>query len=150
MNKISGSTFYYKKFFPTTWFGFLALILVVPLFYNGETKSPFLLVMAPLVMAVAGFLMFKKLCWNLVDEVYDDGDALVVKNGGKEQIVKLVEIINVSHSQMGSPDRVTIHCRHEGTIGKELTFTLPMRLNPFSKNPIVGELIKRVDNARRT
>ena len=59
-------------------------------------------------------------------------------------------IVNISHSQMGSPDRVTIHSRQEGAIGNELTFTLPMKLNPFSKSPIVVELIKRVDNARRT
>ena len=150
MDKISGSTFYYKKFFPAIWFGFLAFVPVVPLIFEGEVKSPFLLVMMPLVMAVAGFLMFKKLCWDLADEVFDDGDALVFRKGRKEQIVNLSDIINISHSQMGSPDRVTIHSRQEGAIGNELTFALPMKLNPFSKNPIVRELIERVDNARRT
>lgn len=149
MDKISGLTFFYKKFFPTIWFGFLAFVLAVPLFFNGEIKSVFLFFMAPLIMAVMGFLMFKKLCWDLVDEVFDDDDALVVRKGGKEQVVNLNDIINVSHSQMGSPDGVTIHTRSGGPIGKEFTFILPTKINPFSKNPVVAELIERIDNARR-
>lgn len=51
---------------------------------------------------------------------------------------------------MSSPERVVVHVRSEGVIGKELAFNPPMRFNPFSKNPVVRELIERVDNARNT
>ncbi len=101
-------------------------------------------------MAVFGFALFRKMVWDLADEVYDRGDALIFRKSGKEQQVNLSEIINIDYTHMSSPERVVIHVRTEGPIGKELAFNLPMRFNPFSKDPLVRELIERVDNAKNT
>ena len=49
---------------------------------------------------------------------------------------------------MSSPERVVIHSRTEGPLGNELAFNLPMRINPFAKNPYVRQLIERVEDAK--
>ena len=94
--------------------------------------------------------MFKKMAWDLADEVYDNGDSLVFRKDTKEQVVPLEEIINIDYSHLGSPERVVVHVRDKGPIGDELAFALPMRLNIFSKSPLVRKLIERVDEARNT
>ncbi len=149
MKKISGSTFYFKKLFPTFWFGFLGFFLVVSFFVSdgNEESIPFLIV--PAMMGVFGFFLFKKLVWDLADEVYDHGDSLEFRKGGRIQRVNLTDIVNIDYAGMRSPERVVIHTRTEGPIGKELAFCPPMRFFTFSKNPLVLELIERVDAARR-
>jgi len=149
VKKISGATFYFKKLFPTVWFGFLAFLLVTSLF-SGAVEQSFTFLAVPIVLIVFGFVFFKKIVWDLADEVYDRGDVLIFRKGGKEQQINLNNIINIDYASMGSPERVVIHVRTEGPIGKELAFNLPMRFNPFSKNPLVRELIERVDDAKNT
>ncbi len=148
MKRISGSTFYFKKLFPTFWFGFLGLFLIASFLAsegNGEA-IPFLIV--PVVMAVIGYFLFKRLVWDLADEVYDHGDSLEFRKGGKIQRVNLTDIINIDYAGMRSPERVVIHTRSEGPIGRELAFCPPIRFFTFSKSPLVLELIERVDAAR--
>lgn len=149
MKKISGSTFYFKKVFPSIWFGFLVFFLFVSL-ASGAAEESVMFLAVPVLMAVFGFFFFKKLLWDLADEVYDEGESLLFRRGGKEQRVQLQDIINISYSQMNSPKRVVLQVRTPGAIGKELAFNPPMRSNPFSKNPIITELIERVDRARNT
>jgi hypothetical protein len=149
MKKISGSTFYFKKLFPSIWFGFLAFFIITAAL-SGAMAESFMFVVVPAFMLVFGFLFFKKLLWDLADEVYDEGDSLLFRKGGKEQRVYLKDIINISHTQMQSPEKVVLHLREEGAIGKELAFNPPMRFNMFAKNPIVNDLIDRVDRAKST
>ena len=104
----------------------------------------------PVFMAVFGFALFKKMVWDLADEVFDEGEYLLFRKGDKEQKVHLKDIINISYAQMSSPERVVLQVRSEGALGKELVFTPPMRFTPFSKSPIIAELIERVDRARNT
>jgi hypothetical protein len=47
-----------------------------------------------------------------------------------------------------NPPRVTLLLRHPGIFGKEVTFCAPIRLLPFSKSPVIEELIARIDSAR--
>lgn len=98
-----------------------------------------------------GYLVMKMLLFDLVDEVWDDGDHLVVKNGRQEDRIKFATIMNVSYMP-ARPDRITLTLREPCRFGKEVTFSPVPRsvfVNPFSKNPIVQELIERVDRARR-
>lgn len=148
MKKISGSTFYFKKVFPTLWFGLLGIFFLGSLFAtDGNAQAlPFLLV--PAMMAVFGLFLFKRLVWDLADEVYDHGDSLEFHKGGKVQRVYLKDIINIDCSSMRSPERIVVNTRSEGPIGKELVFCPPMRLLTFTRNPLAQELIERVDAAR--
>ena len=45
-----------------------------------------------------GYFVMKKLVFDLVDEVWDDGEALLIKNRGQEERVALRDIKNVSYS----------------------------------------------------
>ena len=101
-------------------------------------------------MSFMGFMLLKKMVWDLADEVYDNGDSLVFRKGRIEQIVRLKDIINIDYTHMGSPERVVVHTREKGTIGNELAFSVPMRLNFFKKDPYVRELIDRVDKSKNT
>jgi hypothetical protein len=147
MKKISGSTFYFKKIFPIVWFGFLAFFFVISI-TSGAAAASVMFLVVPIIMAVFGYFFFQKIVWDLADEVYDYGDFLEFRKGQKTQRVSLNEIVNIDYSHMSSPERVVVHTRLGGAIGKELAFCLPMRFHLFSKSPLIQELIDRVDAVR--
>ena len=155
MKRISSKqTYFYKRVFPVIWFGFLAIFVLTGVLASRRTRVeaiPMLIV--PVIMTVFGYLLFRRLLFDLVDEVWDDGDALIVRKAGVEERVPLKNIINIGYSLLTNPERVTLTLRDVGHLGKEITF-MPVR-RPFfrfqwlSRNPIIDELIDRVDQARR-
>ena len=151
MKKISGTVVFQKRIFPAIWFGFLAMAVTSGLrdgkFVEPE-RWPFLFM--PILMTVFGFFLFKKLVWDLMDEVHDCGDSLRVRRGGDEETIPLKNIMNVSASTMVNPQRITLRLSTPGRFGNEVTFSPPARFsfNPFTQHPIVDELIVRVDRAR--
>lgn len=150
MKKISsGNTRFYKKVFPAIWFGGLVVFLVVAV-GTGGLKENAIFLLAPLAMTVFGFFLFKNMVWDLVDEVYDCGDTLLIRNRGQEEAVALTNIMNVSSSMLMNPPRVTLRLVIPSVFGTEITFTPAKRftLNPFAKNEIAEDLIVRVDQAR--
>lgn len=156
MRKISSSkTFFYKKLFPVFWFGMLLLFVIISLKVppHGPLQVPFLLM--PAVMAVIGYVVMRKLVWDLADEVYDCGDHLLVKNRGQEFRLSFAEIINVNAMTMVNPPRITLRLAQASSaegFGNEISFSpdRPFTLNPFAKNEIAEDLILRVDRARCT
>ena len=146
----SSTTFLMKRAFPMVWFGFLLLFLVmgtVPALKEGQ----YAFVLAPLLMAAFGYVLFRKLVWDLADRVEDAGDALLVHRNGRELRLPLRDVLNVSMSQFTNPPRLSLRLRQAGPLGDEIVF-IPARrsLNPFKRNPVAEELIRRVDEARRT
>ena len=105
MRKISGSTFMYKKVLPSFFFVFLLFFIAVPALAR-EKGPPLFFAAVPLIMLVFAYLFFREMIWDLADKVYDNGDELVFHKGGRQQRVRLVDIVNISHSRMGSPERV--------------------------------------------
>ncbi len=150
MKKISGSNIYFKKILPFMWFGFIAFFIVTTIDSGVAGKSKGVILIIPFFMLVFGFFLFNRMVWDLVDEVYDLGDELLFRKNGIEQRIKLRDIINVDCSQMTSPERITINVRFAGELGKELVFNPPVRLFNFTRNPLVIELIERVDRARNS
>jgi hypothetical protein len=152
MRRISPrATFWYKRVFPTIWFGFLAVFSAVALFANvvgNRPQVPFFLVV-PVLMAAIGYFVMKKLVFNLADEVWDDGSALIVKNKGQDDRIALSNIINVSYSPLINPPLVTLMLRQPSVFGTEISFSAPVRFMPFTKSLLVEDLIRRVDAARR-
>jgi len=150
MKKISsGATFYYKRAFPTIWFGFIAFFVVQVLNSGAAQRDPMFLVV-PAVMAVVGYFMMKKIVWNLADEVYDCDDFLLVKNRGREERIEIANIMNVSATTMMNPPQITLRLVRAGPNGNEVTFSPAMQftLNPFARSPVAEDLIVRVDRAR--
>lgn len=151
MPRLSSSmTFFYKRIFPIIWFGFLLIFFAVSLLGGARSAAfppaPFLIM--PVVMMVFGYLIMKKLVFDLVDEVLDAGDALLVRNGSQHEQVPLSDIMNVSYSQFVNPPRVTLSLRNPGTFGSKISFCAPVRLMPFSTSPAIDKLIERIDAAR--
>jgi hypothetical protein len=141
----SGWTFFYKRVFPLLWFGFLVVFAGIGV-VNGQ--GPFV-VIVPIAMIGFGYFIMQKLVFDLVDEVCDDGDALLVKNRGQEQRIALADIKNINYSPFISPPRVTLSLRRPTVFGEQITFCAPVRLVPFSPSPVIADLIERVDHARR-
>jgi hypothetical protein len=151
MRRISSRvTFWYKRLFPAFWFGFLVLFIVLNFFFTrGAHLPPLIFFVAPVIMMVIGFFIMKRLVFDLVDEVWDDGDTLLVKNRGQEERIALSDIKNVSYSAYVSPPRVTLSLRRPTIFGEQISFGAPLRLIPFTTSPAIDGLIDRIDAARQ-
>jgi hypothetical protein len=153
MRRISSkATFWYKWVFPIVWFGFLAVFIAIGVFASahdgGTALLPFIIM--PAVMIVIGYFIMKKLVFDLVDEVWDDGAALIVKDKDREDRIALSNIVNISYSPLVNPPRVTLTLRQPTNyFGTEISFSAPIRFVPFAKSELIEELIRRVDAARR-
>jgi hypothetical protein len=152
MRRISSrATFWYKRIFPIIWFGLLALFIAIGMFTStlndGMQQLPFIIM--PVVMILIGYVIMKKVVFDLVDEVWDDGATLIVRDKGREDRIALSNIMNVSYSPLINPPRVTLMLRQPSNFGTEITFSAPIRFAPFAKSPVIEDLIRRVDAVRR-
>jgi hypothetical protein len=152
MRRISSQwTFFYKFIFPIVWVGFIIIFLAVAVF--APTRSgqglPIPALIVPIVMLVIGFTIMKKFIFDLADEVWDDGAALVVKKSGQEERIALSDIKNVNYSTMSSPPRVVLSLRRPSVFGDQVAFCAPIRFVPFATSPLIDDLINRIDVARQ-
>jgi hypothetical protein len=144
-------TFFYKRVFPVIWFGFLAAFFLIGLVKSraGDPSSNLPSLIIPIVMAIVGYQIMKKMAFNLVDEVFDLGDALLVRNGGQEERIALADIKNVNFFPYMSPPQVTLSLRRPSVFGDTIVFCAPARLMPLSPSPTIEKLIDRIDAARQ-
>ena len=153
MSRISSRlTFFYKRVFPVIWFGVLLLFIGVPLIAGSRVSLPSSLpfLIGPVVMFGIGSVVMKKFVFDLVDEVWDDGDALVVKNRGQEERIALGDIKNVNYSPLINPPRVILALRRSTVFGDQIAFCAPVRFVPFAASPVINDLIDRIDRARQS
>ena len=150
MRRISSrSTIFSKRIFPLVWFGFLAFFIVTTV-VSGAVEKDFMFLVVPIGMAIFGFFLMKKLVWDLADEVYDCGDSLLIRSRGEDETIPFSNIMNVSGSTNMNPPRITLRLVAPSKFGTEVSFSpiVGFTLNPFAKNPVMEELIVRVDQAR--
>ena len=146
----SRTTFISKRLFPVLWFGSLAAFFVTDLVaIRSGHHLPAELLLIPIVMAVVGYFTMKKLVFDLADEVFDDGDALLVRFGSEQERIALDNIMNVTYVTMMNPPRVTLTLRSTGRFGIEVSFSPPQSFWPWARNPMITALIDRIDAARR-
>ena len=151
MKKISSKgTFFNKRIFPTIWFGFLGIFILISFTGGAFDKGPKLpLLIIPLIMAVFGYFVMKKLVFDLMDEVFDEGSCyLLVKNKNAEERIDYQNIKNISYTVMTNPNRVTLSLRNPCKFGNEVSFSPQMSWMPFRKNKNIIELINNVDKIR--
>lgn len=149
----SRNTFFQKKVLPPLLFCVLALGAALPLLLTRGSPNapPWPVLVMPFVVGVIIYAVLRRLVFDLADEVWDEGDALRVRFGEEQERIPLAEIINVSYSGITNPPRLTLTLRAAGRFGREITFS-PQQpfLSPlFRPNPLVNDLIERVDAARR-
>lgn len=151
----STSTGFYKRVFPGLWFGFIALFFGFALWdrwhagvFRGTPPDVMLLV-TPLLMAAFGVVLFRRLLFDLVDEVWQDGDWLVLVDRGQQRRVALADVVNVNTSNT-NPRRITVMLRTGSPSGFSFMPASPRGfLSAFKPDPIAIELIKRVDARRQ-
>ncbi len=145
----SKATFYYKRVLPIIFLAIPLLMLALEVLVglrSGEFP-PLLAIILPATMVAIVYLILKATILNLVDGVWDDGDALVVRNGAAEEQIALSNIKNVSYTAL-NPSAVTLSLRAPCKFGARVTFTPLLRLIPFLRSPIIDALINRIDAAR--
>lgn len=91
----------------------------------------------------------KWIVFDLVDEVWDCGDSLVLKNKGLEYQFALSEFMNVGYTGFMNPPRITLSLRNASDFGTEVAFIPLFSIFPYSMPPIARDLIARIDEARR-
>jgi hypothetical protein len=139
MRRLSSQlTVFYKKVFPVIWVGFLIFYAVVvgaagPL----DQLHVVMGLVTPALMLVFGYILFRFFAWPLVDEVWLDGDHLVIRNRGREDRLALSQIGSVTASQWVNPERITLHPHG----GAPIKFCAPLRMHfPMSQHPLAEEL----------
>ena len=149
MTRISSRrTFFVKRVFPVLWFGVLAFVVFLGISTGAVAKDPPFLAI-PIVMAGIGLFIMRKLVWDLADEVFDCGHALLVRNRGEEELVPLSNIMHVNVSTYINPPRIALRLIAPGKFGSEIAFSpvTGFRLNPFAKNQVAEDLTLRVYQA---
>jgi hypothetical protein len=147
----SRNTFFLKRVFPVLWFGMVVLSVAAGLAGARAGKAvPPPVFIVPLLLFVIGYVIMRKLVLDLADEVFDEGDALRVRFGSEEERIALTDIINVGYTQFVNPPRITLTLRQPSRFGREVSFSPPQSFfAPFVRNKLAGELIERVEAARR-
>ena|SRR5690348_13078770 len=141
MQRISSrTTLFFKRFFPWILLGLGMPLLIAAGFV---ARQPIMLL--PIFAVVIGFILTKEHGSHLVDEVWNGGDALIVRNNGQEDRIPLSAIMNAQYSRVGPPT-VTLTLRTPGIFGDTVLFLAPV---PFASIPIINDLIDQFDDARK-
>jgi hypothetical protein len=154
MRRLSSTmTVFYKRVFPVIWLLFLVLPIVA--LRNLPTRGGYALwtsFVPALMIFIVGFVLYRKLISDLVDEVWLDGDQLLVKNRGQQALAALADVININASTLTNPRRITVMLRTDSRFGRDITF-IPASpigfMSAFKPDPIATDLIERVDAIRQ-
>ncbi|AIF46728.1 hypothetical protein [Dyella japonica] len=152
----SRSTFFYKRIFPLFLLGLVGIGVAVAWVVSsaaGKRPEAWLSVLPALFMAVVGWVIYKTIIADLVDEVWLAGDHLLVRNRDDQVSVALDNVMNVNVTSLTNPPRISLTLRTESSrLGKTVTFVPdgPRGLfGAFKANPVATQLIECVDEARR-
>jgi hypothetical protein len=147
----SRSTVVVKRVYPILFVAGVVLIFAMPLIgalTSDQSPPLWFLIPAGLLVFVVGWLIMKKLISGLVDEVFDEGDALLVKNNHREERIALSDIAGIRYGSLFNPGKVTVILRKPGIFGAEIGFLPPTRFFPFAGSPVIRDLTKRIDAQR--
>lgn len=154
MTRLSArGTYLAKRIIPVAWYGLLLLIVAVgsnTAIRKGKPEELYFFIPFAIFFAGVSFIAFKKLIFELVDSVWDDGDALVIRSGRKQERVLLSDILSVSYAGFQNPSRVTLYLRRPTVLGDEIPFAIKTRTIGFRLPALVRDLMERVDEARRS
>src|SRR5580698_4082175 len=123
--RITRNTFFLKRILPALIFGALTLGIVLPLTLGARRPVgfPYPVLAGPAIMIVIFYIVFRRLIFDLADEVTDEGDALRVRFGQEEERIPFGQIMNVSYTGMMNPPRITLMLRSAGRFGREIAFS---------------------------
>ncbi len=146
----SRQTWFLKKMFPVLYFGTL-VVVAIAVFADRHPKPGSRAIVWSVLgpVALLGAFLYRWLIAPLADEVWDAGSELIVKKGGEEAHVLLAQIVNISYERFTNPPLMTLTLREATALGDRIVFAPPVRFLRFARNPLVDDLILRVDATRR-
>lgn len=148
----SRTTFFYKRVFIVAWLAFVSLFAVIAIVVTVTQQQPWqtvaMAVGIPLGVMIFGWAIFRVTILDVVDEVWDAGDALVVRNGGEEARIPLADIGRCKASRFVNPERITIEFERATPFGPRIAFLPKIRWVRISLNPLAKELTERANTAR--
>lgn len=126
----------------------LGLIVLVARAMGEGTLSLRIVLEACAIMA-GTWLVTAATSSDLADEVYDGGDHLVVKRGGRTDKIPLANLRMVECTRNSSPEVMTLHFVRSTAFGRKIAFSpAGGRLNPLREHPLVENLMNRAHAAR--
>jgi hypothetical protein len=150
MRRISStSTWWHKRALPILSFGVLGLFALLLLLgiINGHVPVATLLI--PLGMATFAYLLMRLLrVFSLVDEVWLDGEDVVVRNSDREDRIPLSNIVTVKASIMANPETLVLILGEPCRFGDQIVFSPTFRVVRFTRHPLADELTRRAQEAR--
>jgi hypothetical protein len=135
MRRISSEfTFFAKQLFPIG-FGVLAVVLGQIFFFgtNSDSYTWWMILAAPLNFGF-GYFITKLRVWDLADEVFDEGETLLVIKGKREERILLSDIADIRrHVNYTLPDMITLFLKAPSKFGQKITFFQQTQI-PLVKN----------------
>ena len=152
MKQISRSSMFYRRTLPVI---LLAAVLIISIFVTGDIVRGRSSVSGLIVLWA--FVAFGYcLAWlhtsGLADEVWDAGDHLLVKVGGRVERVPIADVESVSEAVLVNPRRITLRLARSSPFGRTIVFWPAMDVLlpiPFVKSRITEDLTARVQHAQR-
>ena len=150
MRQISSrSTFFVKRVYPIIFVAAVVLVFAFPLFWVDRARLPSMwpLLLAMAVVLLLGYWVMKRVLFNLVDAVFDDGNSLLIKNRDQQERVSLSDIADIRYGSLFNPLRVTLSLRKPSIFGAEITFLRPAGF-PLVGSAAIRDLTKRIEAQR--
>lgn len=149
MKKISGEMVLIKKLYPAFVFSIFGISIALGL-SGGITKENGFGLLVLIGASIYTFLSFKRLLWDLADEVFDCGDSLIFLKSGTKTKVMLSDITHVEYNHSHSPERVKVFVNTSNANKYEFVFCPEgkWKLSWRDKNPLVLELIDRIEQSK--
>jgi hypothetical protein len=154
MKRISSrSTAVFKKLAPVIWFGFYGIFAVISVAQGALVNGNALSLIGLCAVGALGYVVMRKLVWAFVDEVFDAGEFLVVRNRGRDYEIPLTDIVAVSSSTVEDRSRICVRLMGEsaaGPLGTEIVFYPEAQAagGAADAHPVAADLSARADKAR--
>jgi len=149
MKKISSDrTCLHKKVYPLFMLAVTGIMLLIFVGTMVRDRQLDFLVLGFIGLAIVYvYSEYRKRAVDLVDEVWDDGDALVLKNGDREERVAISNISKLRYGGLGNAHFVALTLREPCAFGQTIRFVPPRKMYRLFKNPLIVDLAMRVKDA---
>ncbi len=99
----------------------------------------------PVALALLGFAYMRRFTFSLADQVFDDGDALVIRSKGRELRILLANVTGVKYSFIADPPRITVSFTTAAVPEARVEFMpcVAPAMFLFRQHPLAAELRKR-------
>jgi hypothetical protein len=147
MRRISdASTWWHKKAYPLILFGFVGLFALFWIPGIIQQAVPPVVLLVPLAAALLSYVVMRWLIFSLTEDVFLDGDDVVLRDNGKEDRFPFNNVIDVEAPICSRPERITLTVREPCLFGRKIIFLPPRRWwwSRLTPHPIAEELRDRM------